>query len=608
MLFPVLLLIAGLILCAALLGSRRFGRKIAASLCVGIAVAAILHLLQFGSGADSLTLVAGPLASPLHLRLDGLSALFLLVITLPGAPILWFADAYARQGREAKATGPLLILFVAALCAVPLADDTLSLLFAWEVMALASWLLLISTPQGAEAGRLYLGIAILSGLALVIGIALPPGYAPIAPAAILIGCMAKAGIAPLHLWLPSAHANAPSPASALMSAVMTKMAIYVLARLWLAGGTPPPWGWGLALALLGALSAVVALVQSLSERDLKRILARSTIDNLGLIAVGIGLAVTFKSLGLPELAGIAFTGAMIHVFAHGAMKALGFCATASLAHLTGSRDIATFGGLSSRAPHLSGLFLISGFGLAALPPFAGFAGIWLILQALLTIPAGAPTLLRLAAPLLVVLLAISGALALSLLVRGIGLTLLGRPRSKAAETMREAPLDERLAMAVLAGLTLAMGLLPGLLLTLIEPALRQIAPSPAVSLWGGILLSNGSGYSPLPLFAALVLLGFAIRWVFQRRAPATRILPAWAGGFPDRPTEAQVSPEGLAEPVLRIADPAYLDRINVIAPLRQGLERAMEATDWLQRLSERAALALVLGVLAVLLTIVAATA
>jgi formate hydrogenlyase subunit 3/multisubunit Na+/H+ antiporter MnhD subunit len=608
MLLPVLLLIGGLIVCAILMGSRTFGRKLAAFLCLGILVAAVLHLLQFGGTADAVTLPAAPLGSALHLRLDGLSALFLLVITLPAAPVLWFAEAYARHGREAKAIGPLLILFVAALCAVPLADDTLSLLFAWEAMALTSWLLLIGTPAGAEAGKLYLGMAILSGLALVIGLALPPTYAPVAPAVLLIGCMAKAGIAPLHVWLPSAHAEAPSPASALMSAVMTKMAIYVLVRLWLAAPITPAWGWGLALAILGALSAVLALVQSLGERDLKRVLARSTIDNLGLIAVGIGLAVTFKSLGLKEQAGIVFTGAMIHIFAHGAMKALAFCGVASLSHLIGSRDIAQMGGISRRAPILSGLLAISGFGLAALPPFAGFTGIWLILQALLTIPANAPTLLRLAAPLLIVLLAIGGALALSLLVRGIGLTLFGRPRSKQAAEAHESPFDERLALMVLAGLTLAIGLLPGALLLLIDPGLRQIAAPPATTIWGGVLIGNGSGYSPLPIFAGLLILGTGLRWLLNRKAPHTRFLPAWACGYPDRPADAQVSPEGLAEPVLRIGAPLLADGARLLAPLKSLLDRAIETTDWLQRLSERAALAVVLAALAVLLTLVAATA
>jgi len=608
MLLPVLLLIAGLIVCAVVIGSRKFARKLAAFLCLGIIVAAVLHLLQFGSAGDVLIVPAGPLGSTLHLRLDGLSALFLLVVTLPAAPVLWFADAYAGHGREAKATGPLLILFVAALCAVPLADDTLSLLFAWEIMALASWLLLISTPAGAEAGKLYLGMAILSGLALVIGLALPPAYAPIAPAVLLIGCMAKAGIAPLHVWLPPAHADAPSPASALMSAVMTKMAIYVLVRLWLAAPVTPAWGWGLALAILGALSAVLALIKSLEERDLKRVLARSTIDNLGLIAVGIGLAVTFKSLGLQDQAGIAFAGAMIHIFAHGAMKALAFCGVASLSRLVGSRDIAQMGGLSSRAPILSGLFAISGFGLAALPPFAGFAGIWLILQALLTVPTNAPTLLRLAAPLLIVLLAIGGALALSLLVRGLGLTLFGRPRSKKAAEAHEAPLDERLALMVLADLTVAIGLLPGALLLLIEPGLRQIAPPPATTMWGGVLIGTGSSYSPLPLFAGLLILGTGLRWFLNRKAPQIRIVTAWACGYPDRPAEAQVSPEGLAEPLLRIASPLLPDSARILTPIKRGLDRAMDATDWLQRLSERAALAVVLAALAILLTIVAATA
>lgn len=608
MLLPVLLLIVGLIACAITLGARRFGRKIAAALCLGIVIAAALHLLQFGNSADSLVLIAGPLGSVFHLRLDGLSALFLLVVALPAAPVLWFADAYARHGREAKATGPLLILFVAALCCVPLADDTLALLFAWEVMALASWLLLIGTPAGAEAGKLYLGMAILSGFALVVSLALPPAFAPIAPAVLLIGCMAKAGIAPLHVWLPPAHAEAPSPASALMSAVMTKMAIYVLVRLWLAAPVTPAWGWGLALAILGALSAVLALVRSLGERDLKRILARSTIDNLGLIAVGIGMAVAFKSLGLHDQAGIAFAGAMIHIFAHGAMKALAFCGVASLSYLTGSRDIAQMGGLSRRAPILSGLIALSGFGLAALPPFAGFAGIWLILQALLTVPANAPTLLRLTAPLLIVLLAVGGALALSLLVRGIGLTLFGRPRSKQAAEAYEAPLDERLALMVLAGLTIAIGLLPGVLLLLIDPGLRQVAPPPTTTLWGGILIGNGSGYSPLPLLGGLLILGTGLRWILSHKAPPTRVLPAWACGYPDRPEDAQVSPEGLAEPVLRITAPLLPDSTRLLPPVRRALATAMEATDWLQRLSERAALAVVLAVLGVLLTLVAAMA
>ncbi|MFD2262478.1 proton-conducting transporter membrane subunit [Lacibacterium aquatile] len=624
MLIPVLLLIAGLILCAPLVGSRRYGRKLAALLVCGIAVAALLHLIRFGGLGDTLTVTAGPLASLIHLRIDGLSALFLLVITLPAAPILWFADASARRGAEPTATGPLLILFVAALCAVPLADDTLTLLFAWEAMALTSWLLLIATPRGAEAGKLYLAMAILSGLALVIGIGLPPAYGFLAPAAILIGCMAKAGIAPLHLWLPPAHAEAPSAASALMSAVMTKMAIYVIARLWLAGGQPPPWGWGLTLAVFGAVSAVLALVQALGERDIKRLLARSTLDNLGLIALALGLAVSFKATGQQALAGIAFTGAIIHVFAHGAMKALAFCGAGALVQLIGSRDLTHTGGLATRARKLCGLLLISGFGLAAVPPFAGFAGLWLILQALLAVPTGAPTLLRLAAPLLIAAVGIAGGLSLAVLVRGIGLTLFGRPRSPAAEAAKDPPVDVCLALAALAVLSVLVGLLPGILLMIIEPGLRQIAPPPSASLLGGLLLSNGAGYSPLPVLAAFIALFVALQWLLKRKSAGQRVAPTWLGGHPDHPLEAQPSPDGLAEPLLRITGPLLsrkaqledasltVSQIEPMAPLIQRakgwLAKAMEATDWLQRLSERAALATVLAVLAVLLTIVAALA
>ena len=336
---------------------------------------------------------------------------------------------------------------------VLIADDAYAFLFSWELMSLASWALVVARhtdPESRRAAHLYLVMAAIGTVALLFafgGLAGPAGgyafdtmrghppqpmVAALVLAAALIGCGSKGGLIPLHAWLPLAHPAAPSHVSALMSGVMTKVAIYGFVRIAFDLLGPPAWWWALPPIILGALTAVLGLLYAVLDRDLKRVLAYSTIENVGVIFVALGLALAFRANGQHEAAAVAMAAALLHVLNHSWFKSLLFLGAGAVLHATGRRDLDGLGGLIHRMPRTAAFFLVGALAASALPPLNGFVSEWLLFQAVIAAPALPQAALHFASPAIGAMLALAAALAAACFVRVYGTAFLGRPRSAEA--------------------------------------------------------------------------------------------------------------------------------------------------------------------------------
>jgi len=414
---------------------------------------------------------------PAHLRLDGLSAMFLALVAVVGGAGAAYSREYwadaahrvsARQGRRWWSS---LLLWMGLLL---VCSNGLHFLIAWELFALSAYFLITldgrSRPTRA-AGWLYLGASHAGTLALFAFFALlasrtgswdlgplrdRPELAPLFWLA-LFGFGVKAGLFPLHIWLPSAHANAPSHVSAVMSGVAIKMGIYGIARFsgWLP--SPPEAGW--VVAGLGAISAVLGVAFALGQHDLKRLLAYHSVENIGIILMGVGFAMLAAARGQAEWGAVALAGGLLHVWNHGLFKGLLFLGAGSVLHATGTREMSRLGGLWRTMPWTASLFALGAAAIAGLPPLNGFVSEWLVYLGMFD-AANAPGAMALAAMPGIVLLAITGALALACFVKVCGVVFLGAPRSQAAAQAHESGPWMRGAMLTLAAGCVAIGLAP----------------------------------------------------------------------------------------------------------------------------------------------------
>ncbi|WP_269769599.1 proton-conducting transporter membrane subunit, partial [Neoroseomonas rubea] len=401
-------------------------------------------------GPAALTLPFGPPWGPARLALDPLSAWFLLPVGVATLSAGLFALG-GVHGPEAPRRLVPWPIFLAGMLVTLLAADGFTLLLGFEAMSLASWALVAHDHGQAEnrrAARLYLGFAGFGGVALALALGLSGGagggldFAALrdAPpeglraaailALVLAGAGSKAGIAPLHVWLPLAHPAAPSHVSAVMSGAMTKVALYVVARFVfdLMGPAQPVW-MGAPLVALGAASAVIGALRANLEEDGKTLLACSTIENVGLIAIGLGLALAFRGADLPALAAVAAAAALLHALNHAAFKSLLFLAAGEVLHGAGSRRLDRLGGLIHRMPVTAWAALVAVGAAAALPPLSGFASEWLLLQALLAAWRVGDLAFQIGAAAATALAALATALAAAAMVRFWGLVFLGRPRT-----------------------------------------------------------------------------------------------------------------------------------------------------------------------------------
>lgn len=454
-----------------------------AALCGG---ALALNLLVTGK---TLTLVL-PRVVPfteLTLRIDSLTAFFIFVICLVTLAVAVYSIGYGREYFGKKNIGYLGCMFnffILTMLAVVAANNILLFLFAWELMSLVSFLLVMYEHKHAQvrsAGFVYVVMTHIGTLFLVLGFMLlyqqagsfefdklaigAKGLSPVLRniffLAVLIGFGTKAGAVPLHIWLPRAHPAAPSHVSALMSGIMVKTAIYGLVRV-LFGilGAGPVW-WGVLVLVLGCVSALLGIMYALLERDLKRLLAFSTVENVGIILLGLGAAMVFAGAGKPVLAAVALAAGLFHVLNHAIFKGLLFLGAGAIHMSTHTRDIEKMGGLIKKMPWTAFFFLIGAVSISALPPFNGFVSEWLTFQSLLSLGFEmSNTMVSILAPVVGAGLALTGALAAACFVKAFGISFLALPRSKNAEQAREVAPSMRLGMGFLAVCCMFIGVYP----------------------------------------------------------------------------------------------------------------------------------------------------
>jgi hydrogenase-4 component B len=517
----------------------------------------------------------------LHLRLDALSAFFGVVINGGVLAASIYGMGFDRARELTPRVEPLFPLFAAAMNLVLIADDAYAFLFSWELMSLTSWALVVARhtdPESRRAGHLYLVMAAIGTTALLFafgGLAGPaggygfdtirahvpgPAVAALVLAAALIGCGSKGGLIPLHAWLPLAHPAAPSHVSALMSGVMTKVAIYGFVRITFDLLGPPAWWWGLPPIVLGAVTAVLGLLYAVLDGDLKRVLAYSTIENIGVIFVALGLALAFRANGQNAAAAVAMTAALLHALNHSWFKSLLFLGAGAVLHATGRRDLEGLGGLIHRMPRTAVFFLVGALAISALPPLNGFVSEWLLFQAVIAAPALPQSALRFASPAIGAMLALAAALAAACFVRVYGIAFLGRPRSVEAARAHEVPLAQQIAMGGLAGLCILGGLFGSVLAQALTPLLRELV--------GSGLPNAGSGPTPFsliafdpsrsiydaPVIALFVAIASVTTLLVVHRLSArrTRRGPAWDCGFPDPSPAIQYTASSFSQPLRRV--------------------------------------------------------
>jgi hydrogenase-4 component B len=577
----------GMLLAIAVRG--RAGRRLVAGCAFSASVASVLlGVLCLGRevvridapGVLSLTGVA--------LRIDGLSAFFLILIGVVGAAVALYGAAYsaAYEGRYSlRMLGAMLNALLLSLTVEVIADNTLTFLVAWEAMSLSAYLLVLTEhdrPETVRAAQWYIALThagfaalvamflLLSGGDLTASFdsirsgSIAPGLRNVAFVLALIGFGTKAGIVPLHVWLPMAHPVAPSHVSALLSGVVIKMGVYGLLRVTidlLSGG--PAWWGGLVLGF-GAVSALLGVLFALMEHDLKRLLAFHSVENIGIIFIGIGAGLMFRAYGLPALAMLGLVAGLYHTLNHACFKGLLFLGAGSVLHATGTRNMEELGGLIKGMPRTALFFLIGACAISALPPLNGFASEWLVFQALLggwSIPNPEVALIM---PISVAVLALTSGLAAACFVKAFGITFLAIPRSSAAAGAHEAPWTMQIAMAALAAACVALGVVPAraaqIIGTAIEGPGAVAAAEVGITLGLPVGLTGAVGEMSPPWLAIglLLVLGvipiaFLVAGVNRR----TRLADTWGCGRIGQTPRMEYTATAFAEPLRRVFAELY---------------------------------------------------
>jgi hydrogenase-4 component B len=557
------------------------------SALLSIAMAA-LGLAALPSTPEAVVLAIGLPDLPFHLRLDALSAFFLVLLGLASAGVSIFAGGYFRAG-EGTPPGLMCLqyhVFLAAMALVLLADDAYAFMVSWEVMARASFFLVTTNhriPEIQRAGYLYLLIAHVGAIAILLcfGVLqantgdytfdnmraqhLPPFWASAAFLLALFGFGAKAGILPLHIWLPEAHPAAPSPVSALMSGVMLKTAIYGLLRVSFDLVDVTLWWWGVAALCLGLATAIFGAVFAAVQVDMKRLLAYSSIENIGLIVVAFGLAIIYTAYQMRPLAALALTAMLYHCLNHAVFKSLLFLGTGSVLHATHERSLGKLGGLMRFMPWVAWTTLIGVIASAGLPPTNGFASEWLLLQSFL-FTGGLPNpYLKMLVPVFAAGVVLVAALGGYVMVKFFGVVFLGRPREERLAEAKDAGALQRLGLAWLTSGCVLLGLFPVAVIEIIDPipfALvgRGLAQSGRIGDWLVLapVSAERASYSPLLVtLATLVIVLFTVVLVRRFYHGRLRRAAPWGCGFPVSTPRMQDTAEGFGQPIRQIFEPFY---------------------------------------------------
>ena len=587
----------------------------AAGMALGIAV---LSGLPF-----TLTLADSLPFTGIALRLDGLGAFFLIVVGLVGCATAVYAFGYSAQyaGRYSlRLVGAMFNLLLLALCLQVMADNALTFLILWEAMSLtAYWLVLTEhdRPSTVRAGVWYLAmmhvgfIALIAMFLMLSGTDLTTsftsmraGAASLSPALrngifllALFGFGSKAGIIPLHIWLPMAHPVAPSHVSAVLSGVVIKMGIYGLLRVLLdLMGGGPVW-WGAVVLGAGSISALLGVLYALMEHDLKRLLAYHSVENIGIILIGVGAGMIFHSYGLMTLAALGFIGGLYHTINHASFKALLFLGAGSVLHATGTRNMEKMGGLIKRMPWTAFFFLIGSVAISALPPLNGFASEWLVFQSLLA-GSNIPTPeVAVAMPIAVGMLALTSGLAAACFVKAFGISFLAISRSQEADEAHEAPPSMLAGMALLALACVALGLAPFVVVPALGRVLIGVGGLPDTQAAFTLNLSlvapnNFASMSPtLVLLGLLILLGLVptvmlILGVNRR----LRRGETWGCGRAGQTPRMEYTATAFAEPLRRVFAELYRPTKELSIDFHQdskyfvqSIEYRSEVTPWFEK-------------------------
>ncbi len=524
---------------------------------------------------------------PFHLRLDSLSAYFLILIGGVSAGVSIFAAGYFREG---EGTPPGLIcleyhVFLASITMVVLADDAYVFMVAWETMAFSSFFLVMANhriPEIRNAGYLYMLVAHIGALGILLCFGLlqantgdytfanmraqhlTPFWGSMAFVLAVFGFGAKAGLLPLHVWLPLAHPAAPSPFSALMSGVMLKVALYGILRVSFDLLQTRIWWWGVLLMGVGLATALFGVVFSTVQVEMKRLLAYSSIENIGLMCAGIGLSLLFSSYGMQALSALALTASMYHMLSHAFFKSLLFCSTGAVMHATGERSLGKLGGLMRYMPWVAWPTLMGVLASAGLPPFGGFVAEWLLLQSFLFTTGLPSSFLDMLVPVLAALIALIAALSGYTMVKYFGVVFLGQPREEKLSQAHDAGPWERLGMMWLVVGCVVLGLFPNHVIAMIDPVTKLLvhaglAQTVADNGWLLVPVSiERASYSPV-IFLLGVLASFGLVFWLVRKLYHGRLrrVPPWDCGYPWQTPRMQDSAEGFGQPIRQIFEPFF---------------------------------------------------
>lgn len=612
-LFPTLIgaSLAGALLSIALGRRERlcrvasFTASAAASL-IGLAIA--IEVLATGGEVTFTLPTAVPALGHFTFAVDRLSAFFLLATSSLGLCVSIYSIGYTQEyaGRYSPSTmGALFNIFLLSLVLVVTASNAVLFLIMWETMSLSSYLLVVYENRNRESvssGLLYvimthLGTALITVAFIIMWMhtpgdrsfdfaafrdlgagAIPEASRSLAFILLLIGFGTKAGLVPLHVWLPQAHPAAPSNVSAMMSGVMVKTAVYMLVRCCFDFlGVVDSW-WGLVILLIASVSALVGVLYALMEEDIKRALAFSTVENVGLIFIGLGAAMVFQSYyladpaanaQLADLAALALIAALFHVLAHSLFKGLLFMGAGSVMYATHTRDLERMGGLAKRMRWTGILFFIGALSISAIPPFSGFVGEWLMFQSLLLTQHINDPMVNVLIPVAVAVLALTGALAAACFVRIFGATFLARPRSDHAAEAKEVPRSMLAGMGIAAGASVALGLLSVLIVPVIDDVTSSVlGVSISSKLVNGLVLTPPAGefssMSPL-VIGALLLFAVPFALMVSRRLGGRQAVvggDTWDCGTP-LSSRTEYSAAGFSEPINRIFRSVFRPHIEV---------------------------------------------
>ena len=602
--FCLLLYVAGTVAGLLLLRFERlanlfsFACSSVASLC---GVLACVSALASGAAAanQSFELFASLIPFvQFTVRLDALGAFFGLIVSLLGLALSIYSLGYARGFYGRKNVGVLGAFFNLLLLAttlVFLAGNVFFFLIAWEIMALTAYCLVSFEHEKVEtrnAGVLFFimshigtGCLILGFLLLfqasgsydfdsfhLLGNTMSPGRRDAAFLLFLIGFGVKAGIVPLHIWLPAAHPVAPSNVSALMSGVLIKTGIYGLTRvLFDFLGTPPNW-WGVTVLSLGTISAVLGVLYALMEHDLKRLLAYHSIENIGIILMGLGASLMFMHSGHPVLASLALIAGLYHTINHAVFKALLFLGAGAVLHATHTRNMEEMGGLAKRMRWTALFFLVGAVAISALPPLNGFVSEWLTYQSLLQGFGTTTSLVRIMFPISGAMLALTGALAAACFVKAFGITFLAQPRSDHAAHAHEASFTMLLGQGILTAACIFLGLFPTVFLKWLDPVTQQLSGqqiSGQLSAANGMVLSTAAAQGGTVSMLGLALLGLSllaaplVLWLLFSTRAKTRRGPTWDCGLRGLTPRMEYTATGFSKPIRMIFKALFRPRREV---------------------------------------------